>query len=75
MQGKKATCHPAFSSKLSDQSSVDGRVVIDGFTVTSRGPGTAMEFALSIVEKVVGHSKAQSMAEAMVFPYAEVICS
>jgi 4-methyl-5(b-hydroxyethyl)-thiazole monophosphate biosynthesis len=70
LKGKKATSHPAFSAKLSDQSAVDGRVVIDGVTVTSRGPGTAMEFALSIVEKVYGNARALRMAESLIFPYA-----
>ncbi|CAM6106819.1 unnamed protein product [Calypogeia fissa] len=70
LKGKKATSHPAFSGKLSDQSAVEGRVVIDGFTVTSRGPGTAMEFALSIVGKVAGQSRARMIAESLVLPYA-----
>jgi 4-methyl-5(b-hydroxyethyl)-thiazole monophosphate biosynthesis len=70
LQGKKATSHPAFSAKLTDQSAVDGRVVIDGLIITSRGPGTAMEFALSIAEKVVEHDKVISMTEEMVFSYA-----
>lgn len=69
LQSKKATSHPAFSSKLADQSAVEGRVVIDGRVITSRGPGTAMEFALNIVEKLFSRIKAQEMAEAMVFDY------
>jgi len=69
LQGKKATSFPAFSSKLADQSAVEGRVVIDGRVITSRGPGTAMEFALNIVEKLFSRTKAQEIAEAMVFDY------
>jgi 4-methyl-5(b-hydroxyethyl)-thiazole monophosphate biosynthesis len=69
LQGKKATSHPAFSSELADQSAVQGRVVIDGRLITSRGPGTAMEFTLNIVEKLFGRVKAQEIAEAMVFDY------
>lgn len=69
LQGKKATSHPAFSSKLAEQSAVEGRVVIDGRLITSRGPGTAIEFTLNIVEKLFGRIKAQEIAGAMVFDY------
>lgn len=54
---------------MKDQSAVDGRVVIDGYLITSRGPGTAMEFSLNIVEKLFDRYKAQEIAEAMVFEY------
>lgn len=69
LQSKKATSHPAFSSKLTDQSAVEGRVVIDGRVITSRGPGTAIEFTLNIVEKLFSRVKAQEVAEAMLFDY------
>jgi len=69
LEGKKATCHPGFTNNLKDQSAVDGRVVIDGYLITSRGPGTAMEFSLNIVEKLFDRYKAQEIAEAMVFEY------
>ncbi|XP_024383402.1 protein DJ-1 homolog A isoform X1 [Physcomitrium patens] len=69
LHGKKATCHPTFSSKLKDQTAMEGRVVIDGPVITSRGPGTAMEFTLNIVEKLYSRVKAQEIAEAMLFDY------
>lgn len=69
LKEKKATCHPAFVGKLSDQSAAEVRVVIDGQIITSRGPGTAMEFALSVVELYHGEEKAESIAEGMVFQY------
>lgn len=56
LQGAQATAHPAFSDKLSNQSSVSQRVVVDGRLTTSRGPGTAFEFALSLVEQLYGES-------------------
>ncbi|GAY64261.1 hypothetical protein CUMW_232150, partial [Citrus unshiu] len=51
LKGKKATAFPAMCNKLSDQSEIENRVVVDGNLITSRGPGTSMEFALAIVEK------------------------
>ncbi|KAI5070104.1 hypothetical protein GOP47_0014447 [Adiantum capillus-veneris] len=71
LKGKRATCHPGFVARLSDQSAAKSRVVIDGLSITSRGPGTAMEFALSIVEQYFGEEKAESIAEAMVFQYPQ----
>ncbi|KAJ0989354.1 hypothetical protein J5N97_007710 [Dioscorea zingiberensis] len=58
LKGKKATAYPAMCNKLSDQSECENRVVVDGNLVTSRGPGTSMEFALAIVEKLFGPKEA-----------------
>ena len=67
MQGKKATAYPALCDKLSDKSECENRVVVDGNLITSRGPGTSMEFALAIVEKFFGREKALDLAKTMVF--------
>ncbi|EOY13225.1 Class I glutamine amidotransferase-like superfamily protein isoform 2 [Theobroma cacao] len=67
LKGKKATAFPAMCNKLSDQSFIDNRVVVDGNLITSRGPGTAMEFALGIVEKFFGRQKALELAKVMLF--------
>lgn len=48
---EKYTCYPSFEKKIRDkgyQSSED--IVIDGNVITSRGPGTAMHFALQLVK-------------------------
>ncbi len=39
----------------------EGRVVIDGRLVTSRGPGTAMEFAMVLVEILMGRKKVEEI--------------
>jgi 4-methyl-5(b-hydroxyethyl)-thiazole monophosphate biosynthesis len=54
LDGRKATAHPAFSNKLSNQEAVQQRVVVDGKLTTSRGPGTAFEFALALVKQLYG---------------------
>ncbi|KAF6136811.1 hypothetical protein GIB67_030096 [Kingdonia uniflora] len=69
LPGKKATAHPPLCNKLSDQSETENRVVVDGNLITSRGPGTAMEFSLAIVEKFFGHEKAVELAKSMVFTH------
>ena len=70
LQDKKATAFPPMSNKLSDQSEIEHRVLIDGNLITSRGPGTAMEFALTIVEKLFGRKLGLELAKAMVFTRA-----
>ncbi|MCO5612331.1 hypothetical protein L7F22_066598 [Adiantum nelumboides] len=62
LKGKKATCHPTFADKLPKKRFVNSRVVLDGYTITSQGPGTAMEFALCIVEKFFGKERATNIA-------------
>ncbi|XP_073303354.1 protein DJ-1 homolog A-like [Primulina huaijiensis] len=67
LKGKKATAFPALCHKLSDPSEIENRVVIDGNLITSRGPGTAMEFSLAIAEKFFGRDKALEVAKTMLF--------
>lgn len=51
LQGKRVTSYPGVLSSLALQDTVvtDEAVVVDGKVVTSRGPGTAMDFALSLI--------------------------
>ncbi|GAY64254.1 hypothetical protein CUMW_232120, partial [Citrus unshiu] len=70
LKGKKATAFPAMCNKLSDQSEIENRVVVDGNLITSRGPGTSMEFALATVEKFFGCNKALELAKIMLFTRA-----
>ncbi|MBQ9633034.1 MAG: DJ-1/PfpI family protein [Lachnospiraceae bacterium] len=50
LQGKKATCHPGFEERLVGAEVVEDVVAVDGNVITSRGMGTAIPFALAIVE-------------------------
>jgi 4-methyl-5(b-hydroxyethyl)-thiazole monophosphate biosynthesis len=62
--GKRATAYPG--SVLPSAEQVEERVVVDGEVVTSRGPGTALEFSLALVEKLVGAAKASELSTAMI---------
>ena len=73
LAGRAATAHPAFADKLpaSCAAAVPGRVVADGPVLTSRGPGTALEFALALVARLYGDDKAKEVAGPMVMhPHA-----
>ena len=67
VQGEKATAFPVMCNKLSDQSEIENRVVVDGNLITSRGPVTSTEFALAIVEKFFGRNKALELAKIMLY--------
>src|SRR5438128_214818 len=59
--GRKLTSHPSVRGQLTGLVYDEGRVVIDGKLVTSRGPGTAMEFAMALVEILMGRQKVEEI--------------
>lgn len=63
LEGRAATGHP--STDLNFPGRQDDKVVVDGNCVTSQGPGTALEFALKLVELVFGEDKSRQVAGAM----------
>ncbi|MEE3319734.1 MAG: DJ-1 family glyoxalase III [Pseudomonadota bacterium] len=66
LDGIAATGHPAFTDNLPDQTRIEQRVVRDGQCITSRGPGTALEFSLALVEALCGKAKRDAVAAPMV---------
>ena len=66
LKGRQATCHPGFVDRLATRDRVDARVVVDGNCLTSRGPGTAVEFALALAERQYGKEKREEVAAPMV---------
>ena len=66
LDGKQATCYPGFEERFGETTTFrPDRVVVDGDLTTSRGPGTALEFALSLVEQLVGPDKAAALRQGM----------
>lgn len=61
LAGKKATSHPSVQERMEGADYSEARVVIDGKWVTSRSPGTAMEFAFALVRLLVGEEKAKEV--------------
>lgn len=54
LEGKRATCFPGTLTADAGVRLVDDPVVVDGNVVTSRGPGTAMDFALTLIGLLCG---------------------
>ena len=50
LENKTITSHPSVRDELKNDLYSEKRVVVDGNIITSRSPGTAMEFALKLVE-------------------------
>ncbi len=65
LAGHQATCHPGFADRLADRSRTGERVVMDGDCFTSRGAGTAVDFALALVERLFDRAKRDEVAAAM----------
>ena len=59
LEGKTATAYPGVLAALNDSSITisDNAVEIDGNIITSRGPGTAMDFTLALIERLAGQKK------------------
>ena len=64
--GRQATCHPAAAAKLTATGRRTERVVVDRRLVTSQGPGTSFDFALTMVRLIDGAEQAATLADSMV---------
>lgn len=71
LEGKRATSYPTYKDRLGNVIYEELSVVEDGNVMTSRGPGTALCFGLSIVKRLVGKEKAQQIRQAMLL---EKVC-
>ena len=66
LQGKRATCYPGFEEQLLGADVQRATPVVkDGNVVTSRGAGTALAFAIALVEELRDAATAQKIAAAM----------
>ncbi|MBU1664355.1 MAG: DJ-1/PfpI family protein [Gammaproteobacteria bacterium] len=70
LEGKRATSYPGFVEKLGlpNTTCLDDPVVVDGKVATSRGPGTAMDFALTLIELLVGKPTRDRVEAGLVRP-------
>lgn len=70
LDGKHATAYPGTLEKLdlNNTTLADDAVIKDGKVITSRGPGTAMDFALTLIEELVGTEKRNEVEAGLVRP-------
>lgn len=69
LKGKKATAYPCFLEVIEKDGALTSEesVVVDGNITTSRGLGTAIDFALSLIAQLEGDEKAKEIAESIVY--------
>jgi 4-methyl-5(b-hydroxyethyl)-thiazole monophosphate biosynthesis len=67
LKGVEATCYPGFEPlcKQHGAKMVEKPVVAHGNIITANGPASAMLFALAIINKTLGISKAQEVAQGL----------
>ncbi|HEX8978390.1 MAG TPA: DJ-1 family glyoxalase III [Parasulfuritortus sp.] len=68
LDGRRATSFPGFVDKLAIPGGqyTGAAIEIDGKVVTSRGPGTAMDFALELVRLLAGEATRQQVEAGLV---------
>jgi 4-methyl-5(b-hydroxyethyl)-thiazole monophosphate biosynthesis len=67
LENKNATCYPGFSHYLKGAHMQADRVVEDHNIITGIGPGAVFDFALKLVERLVGKEKAALVAGQMLY--------
>jgi 4-methyl-5(b-hydroxyethyl)-thiazole monophosphate biosynthesis len=72
LSGRRATSYPGFLDGVADVDLREDPVVRDEKLITSRGPGTAMDFALELVEELAGREKRQEVERALQRPPAHM---
>ena len=66
LDGRSATSYPGHLDNFPRVKLMSAPVVTDGKVITSRGPGTAMDFALTLIETLRGKSVRDSVEQALV---------
>ena len=67
LEERKATAYPSCMESLAGAERSLESVVVDGNVTTSRGLGTAVDFALSLIGQLLGEKKADEIAESVVY--------
>lgn len=70
LDGRKATCYPGCinAEDYGEVVFTGSPVEVDGPVITSRGPGTAMDFALALIERLEGHEVRVEVEAALLRP-------
>ena len=65
--GHEATIYPGMEEELIGAVPTAGNVVKSGQLITSKGPGTAMDFALALIEELKGEEKAREIKDELIY--------
>ncbi len=67
VNGKTATCYPGLEDHLKGANVTYDTIAVDGNVITSRGLGTAIDFALAIITRLTSAEKADEIAKSVVY--------
>ena len=67
LEGREATVYPGFEEELKGAIVVDEQAVDSEHVITGRSMGGAIDFALLLVEKLLGEDKAEEIVEQIVY--------
>ncbi len=67
--GRRATCYPTCADALGEAYDPAAPVIADGTLITSQGPGTALLFALVLVQHLAGEETARRVAAGLLTPF------
>ena len=67
LDGKHAVCHPGFEERLTGAIVSEDTVMTDGTVITSRGMGTAIDFALAIVSYLKDDAAVSDLKQKLVY--------
>lgn len=68
LDNRSVTSYPGVLDAVDNINYTGEAVTKDGNIITSRGPGTAMDFALKLIEEIAGQDKRQTVEAALVRP-------
>lgn len=69
LSGHRATIYTGMEEELTGAQAVDEDVVISENIITSKGPGTAMDFSLAVIAFIKGTQKAEEIAAELLYHY------
>lgn len=67
LKNRKAVCYPGFEDALLGAEVLHDSVVADGKIITSRGAGTAVDFALKIIACVCGEDESEKIRKGILY--------
>ncbi|NLL70649.1 MAG: DJ-1/PfpI family protein [Epulopiscium sp.] len=67
IKGKKVTSYPGFEEELKEGNYVEQGVARDGNMITARGPALAVDFAIAIIDYLLGKEKANELKTSILY--------
>ena len=67
LNGKEAVCYPGFEERLTGSTIGEGTVAVTDHVITSRGMGTAIDFAAALIARLQDEKKAEEIKASIIY--------